>query len=47
MFFGPMSVRYYNEIGVAGNKLNGWMVTQFSRKGSKDFSDFFHEVKGL
>ena len=54
-FIGPASARYY-KIDVVGNNwlvswlvgwLVGWLVTQFSQNGSKDFSDFLHEVRGL
>ena len=49
-FFGPASARSY-KIGVVGNNwLVGWLVgwqRSFLRNGSKDFSDFLHECRGL
>ena len=44
-FIGPASTRSY-KIGVVGNN---WLVGKrsFLRNGSKDFSDFLHDVRGL
>ena len=44
--FEPASDRFH-KIGVVGNNwFVGWLVS-FLRKGSKDFSDFLHEVREL
>ena len=50
-FIGPVSARSY-KVRVVGNNwllgwLLGWLVMRFPRNGPKDFSDFFHEVRGL
>ena len=41
--FGLASAKSY-KIGVVDDN---WLVGCFLRNGSKDFSDFLHEVKGL